>query len=151
MRTIVKFRSDGAAMQNIGLASAIAAFAAIATVTAHPAIADIKRLNAIPTVFWGSWASSTDGCKSTGDSVIAVSAKAYVAAQDSCTVSWISETPGAGGAIYSARLQCLNAQTRKTTAANVIFRKGDADQISVGADFSSLKIYSRCPATAAPR
>jgi hypothetical protein len=151
MKTIVNIRNDGAAMRDIGLLLAIAISAATATATARPAIADIKRLESIPAPFQGSWAPSADECKSGGDAVIKVSAKTYAAHQDSCTVLSISETAGPRGAIYSARVRCLNAQTQKTTTANIVFRQDDGDQISAGADFASLKTYSRCPATAAPR
>jgi hypothetical protein len=56
----------------------------------------------------------------------------------------VSETPGQNGATYSARLQCTDNQTHKKTSANLIMRPGDANQISVGSTFKSLRGYQRC-------
>lgn len=145
----MRLRSKHAAMGGSSPASAVAAAAAIATMIAAPARADIKRLDSIPVAFQGSWAASDDGCKSESGTVITVSAKSYVAGQDSCTVITLSETAGARGAIYAARMRCLNAKTQKTTSANLILRAVATDQISLGADFDSLKTYQRCPAAAA--
>ena len=145
----MRLRSNNAAMGGSSLAPVLAAAAAIATMIAAPARADIKRLDSIPISFQGSWAPSTDGCASDSGTVITVSAKTYAVGQDSCTLITLSETAGARGAIYAARLRCLNAKTQKTTAANLILRAVATDQISLGADFDSLKTYQRCPAAAA--
>ena len=121
--------------------------AVIAALTSHAALADVKRVNSMPESLRGSWAPSVDVCKNADNSVIVLSARTYVSSQANCTVASISETAGARGPIYSARLQCSDPGTQKRTASNLIIRPDDMNQISVGADFGALKIYRRCPAS----
>jgi hypothetical protein len=64
----------------------------------------------------------------------------------SCIVSYVRPTPGPKGPTCSARLQCSEraGQAEKKTTANRIIRPGDANQIFVGPEFTSLKRYQRC-------
>jgi len=62
-----------------------------------------------------------------------------------CDVASVSETPSLKGSTYSARLRCADpGQAQKKTPANLIIRSGEANQISFGPDFDSLKAYQRC-------
>jgi len=56
----------------------------------------------------------------------------------------VSETPNPKGSTYSARPQCADPRQEQKTPANLIIRPGEANQISVGPGFESLKVYQRC-------
>jgi hypothetical protein len=118
----------------------------MATFVSHAAVADVKRHASIPEPLRGSWAPSADACKNADKSVIALSAKSYAGAEGNCAVLWVSETAGAHGPIYSARLRCANQQSQKRSESNLIIRPDETNQISIGADFNSLKTYQQCPA-----
>ncbi len=103
------------------------------------------RHTTIPESFWGRWAPGTEVCKNADKSVIVLSATTYVSSEANCTVDWVAETAGARGPIYSARIQCSNrAGKAQRTISDLIILPRDANQISVGSEFGSLKIYQRC-------
>jgi hypothetical protein len=116
-----------------------------ATFVSHATVADVKRHQFIPESLRGSWAPSTDACKTADKSVIVVSAKTYVSSEANCTVVWVSETAGARGPIYSAHLQCSKAEEKgPKTQSDVIISPKDTNRISIGSRFSDLKDYQRC-------
>jgi hypothetical protein len=110
------------------------------------------RLSAIPQTYWGTWVPAAEICQDANKSAIILAAKAYVTSAVNCAVDYVAETPSPKGPIYSARLQCSNMAglaTKKVT--NLIIRPGDANQISMGAAFDSLKPYQRCSASGEAR
>jgi hypothetical protein len=119
----------------------------IATLVSHPASADIKRHQFVPEALRGSWAPSADACQKADKSVIVVSAETYASAGTNCMVAFVSETPSARGAIYSAHLLCAKPGDKAAkTSSDVIFTLKDDNQISMGSRFSALKSYQRCAA-----
>jgi len=109
------------------------------------------RRDAIPEAFRGTWATGTDGCKDADRSLIVLSAKSYAGPAGSCIVEYVTEVPGRGGAVYSARMQCSGSQPQTATIANLIIRPGTDGQISLGPTFKSLAMHRRCPAGNPPR
>lgn len=110
------------------------------------ALADIKRHDSIPQLFHGSWAPSQDACRSKDNSdnpVTVVSATSYAGPNAKCTVAWVSETPGANGAIYSAHLLCGDRDGMPKTQSNVIMLR-DKGAVLMGSSFNNLKPYQRC-------
>jgi len=106
------------------------------------------RRDALPEAFWGTWATSTDACKDAEKSSIVLSGKSYAGPAGSCDIDFVMETPGAGGAVYSARMHCPGPQPQTRKIANLIIRPGDNGQISLGSTFETLATHSRCPAAA---
>jgi hypothetical protein len=105
------------------------------------------RLSAIPEAYWGTWVPTAEICQDADKSAIVLSAKAYVASTVSCTVDYVAETPSPKGPIYSARLQCSEAEGQAPKKAiNLIIRPKDTNQISVAPAFNRLKLYQRCSA-----
>ena len=105
----------------------------------------IKRLDSIPDAYWGTWAPAAESCKDGGAEAIVLAAKAYTGPLGQCDVASVSETPSQKGPTYSARLQCADARQAPTKApAYLIIRSVDANQISVGPGFESLRTYQRC-------
>ena len=103
------------------------------------------RLSAIPETYWGTWLPAAEICQDANKSTIILSAKAYVTSAVNCAVDYVAATPSPKGPIYSARLQCSNLGGRAPKkVANLIIRSGDADKISMGPTFDSLKPYQRC-------
>jgi hypothetical protein len=126
----------------------IATLATAAMLVSQAAVADVKRHQFIPESFRGSWAPSADACKNADKSIIVLSAKTYTSSEANCTVAWVSETAAARGPLYSAHLQCPKpGEGAQKTQSDVIFSQKDANQISIGAGFSSLKDYQRCSAS----
>jgi hypothetical protein len=120
--------------------------AILALLIGQTATADVVRHATIPASLWGTWGLNLDDCNN-ADKIIVLSGKGRDSSEMKCTVDWVSETPGARGSIFSARLHChRTANDSDNTIANVILVPTDASQISVGPDFSSLKSYQRCPA-----
>ena len=118
------------------------------TLFALPAFAHVKRLGSMPEQLWGSWAPGPDACKTGDKAIIVVAAKNYTSAQANCTVAWVSETPGARGPVYSARLQCAKPGGGAPKAASdVIFIPNDNNQVSIGPRFSEVKDFQRCSAS----
>ena len=86
-----------------------------------------------------SWGLNLDDCNNT-DKLIVLSAKGRDSSEVICTVDWVSQIPGARGSIFSAHLHCRRtANGSDNTIANVILVPTDANQVSVGPDFNSLK------------
>jgi hypothetical protein len=110
--------------------------------------ADIIRHRAIPDAYFGTWAPA-ESCAEADKAAVVLSAKAYVGSAGNCTVDYVSETPGPRGPIYSARMQCSNPASKAKTKSviNLIIRPDNADRISMGATFESLKFYQRCTAS----
>jgi hypothetical protein len=105
----------------------------------------IKVLDSIPDAYWGTWAPGVGPCKDGDTEAIVLAAKAYAGPLGKCDVASVSETPSLKGSTYSARLRCADpGQAQKKTTANLIIRSGDANQISVGPAFESLRNYQRC-------
>jgi hypothetical protein len=110
-------------------------------VTAH---ADVRHAS-IPESLWGKWAASADDCGKADTASVVLSAKQYVSPDRNCSVGWVIETPGGKAPFYSAHLECAAAGAPAGKAiSNVILRQNDDNQISMGADFNSLKDYRRC-------
>jgi hypothetical protein len=108
----------------------------------------VKVIESIPEAYWGTWAPGAGPCKDGDKAAIVLSAKAYAGPLGTCDVAAVSEIPSPKGSTYSARMQCADpAQAQKKTTANLIIRPGNADQISVGPGFESLKAYQRCSAS----
>jgi hypothetical protein len=107
------------------------------------------RRDAMPEAFWGTWAPG-DACKQGDASAIVLSAKAYAGPSGNCAIAYVTEIPGRGGAIYSARMSCAGsgAQAQKRSIANLIMRADSAEQISVGPSFENLTVHHRCAAAA---
>jgi hypothetical protein len=119
-----------------------------AALTAHSAAAHVVRHGSIPAAYRGTWAPTAATCKD-ADKAVVLSAKTYVGPSASCVVDYVSETAGRKGPIFSARLQCSDPAkpAQKKTIANLIIQPDNANQISVGPGFESLKAYQRCPAS----
>jgi hypothetical protein len=132
-------------MRKAALLVIIAAFAPQAAV----AKGGVKVIGAIPEAYWGTWAPGAGPCKDGDTAAIVLSAKAYAGPLGKCDVDAVSEIPNPKGSTYSARLQCADPkQAQKKTPANLIIRPGDANQISAGPGFESLRAYQRCSESA---
>lgn len=116
-------------------------------------VADAReiRRDAIPEAFRGTWATGTDACTDGGKSSIVLAAKSYAGPAGSCVVDYVTEIPGRGGAIYSARMHCSGSAPQIKTIANLIIRPGDDGQVSLGPTFESLAAHRRCPAGQPPK
>jgi hypothetical protein len=119
---------------------------AVVVLASHAALADIKRHASVPESLQGTWAAGSGGCKADDKSVIVLAAKTYSGADTKCSIDWVSETAGPRGPNYSAHMQCPGPAGQKALASNLIIRPDSADRISIGADFSHLAVYQRCPA-----
>jgi hypothetical protein len=118
--------------------------AVIVVLSSQPAVAVVRHAS-IPEPLRGSWALNADACKNEDKSAFVLSAKAFTGSEGSCSVLWVSETASERGPNYSARLQCTNQRSQKRSESNVIIRPNTGtNQISMGADFSSLETYQRC-------
>lgn len=104
------------------------------------------RRDAIPQAFWGTWATSADSCTGGDKPRIVLSARSYTTPAGSCDVDFVMETPGGGGAVYSARMHCPGPQPQTKTIANLIIRPDADGLISLGPTFESLAAHRRCPA-----
>jgi hypothetical protein len=126
----------------------IAILASIALMAQHAALARVVRHSGLPQAYWGTWATDADKCGTGDKSAIVFSAKSYSGPGASCDIDYVSETAGAHGPIYSARLLCSDAtgNAKNRSVLNVIIRPDDGDRISVGSTFDSLVAYRRCPA-----
>jgi hypothetical protein len=137
-------------MRKAVLLAFIAAFllafiAAFAPQAAAVGKGGIKVINSIPDTYWGTWVPGGASCKDEDTEAIVLSAKAYTGSLGKCDVVSVSETPSPKGTTYSARLQCADPrQAQKKAPANLIIRVGEANRISMGPEFNSLKTYQRC-------
>ena len=121
----------------------------VIALASHVAFADVVRHATVPEPLWGKWATSSETCDKADNTVIVLSAKSYVSSKATCTVEWLSETAGAHGPLYSAHLRCSDTPNGgQATIMNIVFLPQDANRLSIGADFSKLKIYQRCSAGA---
>ena len=118
--------------------------ALIAALSSQLADAREIRRDAIPEAFWGTWAASTGVCKDADKSATVLSARSYAGPSGSCDVDYVTEIPGRGGAIYSARMRCAGSQTQTRTITNLIIRPGADGQVSLGPSFDSLVMHHRC-------
>jgi hypothetical protein len=125
----------------------------VALLALLPQFADAReiRRDAIPESFRGTWATSTDACKESDKSLIVLSAKSYAGPAGACVVDYVTEIPGRGGAIYSARMHCSGSAPPTKTIANLIIRRVDDVQISLGPTFERLAAHRRCPAGEPPK
>ena len=119
---------------------------AVVVLASPAALADIKRHASVPEALQGTWGAGADGCKPDDKSVIILAAKSYTGANAKCSIDWVSETASPRGPTYSAHMQCSAPPAQKASVSNLIIRPDSADKISVGADFSHLTAYQRCPA-----
>jgi len=119
---------------------------AVVAFTSHAALADIKRHASVPEALQGTWGAGSGGCKPDDKSVIVLAAKTYSGPNAKCSIDWLSETASPKGAIYSAHMRCSAPPAQKASISNLIIRPDATDQISVGADFTHLTAYQRCPA-----
>jgi hypothetical protein len=120
--------------------------AAAALVLSYAALASVKRESVFPEAFWGSWAPLTEDCEKAGKSLITLSDKRYVNQDTTCNVVWVSETAGARGTNYAAHMQCASTtDPTQNTVSDIVLIHNTRDQLSIGADFDSLKTYQRCP------
>jgi hypothetical protein len=125
--------------------------ALIAALSSQPADAREIRRDAIPEAYWGTWATSAGACKDADKSPVVLSAKSYRGPAGTCDIDFVMETPGGGGAVYSARMHCSGSQPQSGTIAYLIIRPGADGQISLGPSFESLATHSRCPAAEPPK
>jgi hypothetical protein len=117
--------------------------AVIVVLSSQPAVAVKRHASILP--LRGSWALSADACNNQDKSAFVLSANAFTGSDGSCSVLWVSETASVRGPNYSARLRCTNQRSQKRPESNVIIRpNAGTNQISLGADFSSLETYQRC-------
>ena len=102
------------------------------------ATADVVRHSSIPERYWGTWVGAEE-------SVFVLSAKSYVSPGANCSVEWVSQTAGARGSIYSARLHCFSPAGRAGTTAtsDLIIWPENIDRIAVGPDFKNLRVFRR--------
>ena len=122
---------------------------AIVVALASPAVSAREiRHDAVPDIFWGTWAPGTDACKEK-DKPIVLAAKAYAGLAGTCDIDYVTEIPGRNGPIYSARMRCSSSGAQAKTIANLIIRPEDGGQISAGPTFENLVAYRRCPADGA--
>ena len=127
---------------------AMVAFAA--ALLSGPSLADTVRHASLPERLCGKWAPSADLCQD-DKAFIVLSEKAYVSSEASCAIRWVTETAGARGPIYSAHMQCSKpTSNERKTETNLMMMSNHDGQLSVGADFKSLRIYERCPGIRAP-
>ena len=121
----------------------VALLAVLTLVASQAASADVVRHGSIPEAYRGRWIAGAGA--EPERSVIVLSAKTYVSREARCRVDWVSQTAGARGSIYSAHLQCFNREETagKKMISNLIIWPDSADQIAVGPEFTSLRIFHR--------
>lgn len=120
---------------------------AMIVITSCPAVAGVKRLVSIPQPLWGAWAPNADACSNaTDESIVVLSAKSYRSSRTSCNIIDLSETPGTNGPVYSARSRCTKQGQTQPTISNLIVRTEDSNRISIGSDFTTLKMHQKCSA-----
>jgi hypothetical protein len=118
--------------------------AIIAAFVSHPAVSYVVRHSAIPAPLQGTWAATDEDCKHADKSVI-ISDKTYIDPDKSCGVLWVTETAAARGSNYSAHLQCSGpAAESQKFIDNIVILAKDANHLSMGPDFSKLKVVQKC-------
>jgi hypothetical protein len=116
------------------------------SIMSEPAIAYVKRIASLPQSLWGVWAPDADACNDADRLAIVLSAKSYKSSQVSCDFIDVSKTPGRTGPIYSARARCIQPGQTNPATSNLIFRPEGSNRISIGPDFTTLKINQKCAA-----
>jgi hypothetical protein len=111
------------------------------------ASAHVVRHRDVPQLFQGTWSTVEGKCDLSDKSTIKISAEVCSSSDLACTVEAVSETPGRGGTIYSARLACSDPNGPRKSVMNIIMKQDRTDQISIGSDFKTLKPYRRCLTT----
>jgi len=93
---------------------------ALTILTPGVATADVVRHGAIPDASRGTWIAGARTEPAGG--AIVLSADAYMGPGEKCSVVWVSQTAGAQGSIYAARLRCSDPGkgTGNKTVANLI-------------------------------
>jgi hypothetical protein len=122
-----------------------AGLSAIALGLSDAATADVVRHSDVPTALQGTWAAKPEECQK--DDKIVLSANTYESADTICTVDWVSETAGPRGPRYSAHMQCSKGRNSQKQIVDTIFLPTDADHISLGSTFGSLRSLQRCADT----
>ncbi len=119
----------------------------LAIFLSNAALADVVRRASLPDAYWGAWTTNDPN-----HIVVDLTAKTYADNEENCAVNWVSETPGAGGPIYSAHLQCSCRSDRggKSFTLDLVIWPKNSDEIAVGPGFASLKIFHRCRPTRPP-
>jgi hypothetical protein len=118
----------------------IAMLALVATLLSSAASAQDVRHRNWPGAVRGTWATSAELCKGSGNSRIVVSARQYSGPQGNCRVDWVEELPAAQGPIYSGHSRC---GTPARTMNLILWPKG-AGVVAIGPDFDHLNTYRRC-------
>ena len=118
--------------------SRIAFLTVLSMLMSDVAIADVVRHGSIPERYRGTWVGAEE-------SVIVLSANSYVSREANCSVKWVSQTAGARGSIYSARLHCFSPAGRAgtTVTSDLIIWPENIDQIAVGPNFKNLRVFRR--------
>jgi hypothetical protein len=120
--------------------------AIIAAFVSHPAPSYVVRHAAVPEPLRGTWAATGEDCKNADKSTV-ISEKMYVDPDRSCSVLWVAETAAARGSTYSAHMQCSSPATGSQKSINdLVMQANDANHLSMGPDFSKLKVVHRCTA-----
>jgi hypothetical protein len=118
--------------------------AIIPAFVSHPAASYVIRHSAVPAPLQGTWAAADEDCKHADRSII-ISDKTYVDSDKSCGVLWVAETAAARGSSYSAHLQCSSpAAESQKFIDNVVMLTKDANHLSMGPDFSKLRVFQKC-------
>jgi hypothetical protein len=118
--------------------------AIVAALVPHPALSYIVRHAAVPAPLQGTWAATDEDCEHP-DKYIIISDKTYIDGDKSCGVLWVSETAAARGPAYSAHMECSSpAAESKKSIDNVIMLTKDANHLSMGPEFTKLKVVQRC-------
>jgi hypothetical protein len=118
--------------------------AMIAAFVSHTALSYVVRHAAVPAPLQGTWAVTDENCKNADKSIV-ISDKTYVDPDKSCGVLWVSETAAARGSAYSAHMQCSSsAAGSQKSIDNLVMLAKDANHLSMGPDFSKLKVVQRC-------
>jgi hypothetical protein len=117
-----------------------------AAFVSHPAASYVVRHQVIPAPFQGMWAATDEDCRNAGKSIV-ISEKTYADPDRNCGVLWVAETAAARGSTYSAHMQCSSpASESKKSIDDLVMQAKDASHLSLGPDFSKLKVVQRCAA-----
>jgi hypothetical protein len=117
--------------------------AVIAAFVSHPAKSYVVRHTAVPAPLQGTWGTTDEDCRQ-GKSIM-ISDKTYHDPDRTCGVLWVAETAAAGGSKYSAHMQCSSpAAGSQKSFDDLVMTAKDANHLSMGPDFSKLKVVQRC-------
>jgi hypothetical protein len=116
-----------------------------AAFVSHNAASYVVRHATVPAPLQGTWAATGDDCRN-ADKSIMIAEKTYVDPDKSCGVLWVAETAAAHGSTYSAHMQCSSSAGSQKSIDNLVMLAKDARHLSMGPDFSKLKVVQRCAA-----